>query len=133
MTDQTTANPILKVQYNKDGATYMTNTNKPLPKGKHFLAPVEGDTAPLASGWTLQKHKSGRDLIFHKEVYAPNAVVTKIEIKERFLKLKGAHKKNIKYNVDELVKSKQMQNKLRKLDPESTNMRPKWTQGPPKE
>lgn len=47
-------NPILKVQYNKEGATYMTNTNKPLPKGKHFLAPVEGDTSPLASGWTLE-------------------------------------------------------------------------------
>ena len=47
-------NPIIKVQYNKDGATYMTATNKPLPKGKHFLAPSEADTGPLTSGWTLE-------------------------------------------------------------------------------
>lgn len=48
------SNPILKVQRNKEGATYMTNTNKPLPKGKHFLAPVEGDTGPLSSHWHLE-------------------------------------------------------------------------------
>ena len=32
----------------------MNNTHKPLPKGKHFLAPSKADTSPLASGWTLE-------------------------------------------------------------------------------
>ena len=68
-------NPILKVQYDADGSTFMTidddesetlmvlkpiaddkpvTDSKPLPKGKHFLAPCETDTGPLASGWTLE-------------------------------------------------------------------------------
>ena len=28
--------------------------NKPLPKGKHFLAPSEADKGPLTYGWTLE-------------------------------------------------------------------------------